>query len=141
GWAEAVSGDVDRGLRQAETAVQLAREIRHPFSLALALLLVCEVLELRQEADAVRRFGEELVALSHEHGVAFFLAIGLTHPGGAISRVGDLRAGAAMLQEGAALFRAAGQRVGLAHRARLAEGLLATGAVEAALDVIAEALE
>ena len=141
GWAEAVSGDLDRALQQAETAVRLARETRHPFTLALALLLVCEVLELRQDADAVRRHGEELVALSHEHGFAFFLAIGLTHTGWAISRLGDVRVGVAMLQEGADLFRAAGQRVGLAHRARLAEGLLATGAVEAALDVIADALE
>ena len=141
GWAEAVSGDLDRALERAEKAIQLAREIRHPFSLALALLLICEVLELRQDADAVRRLGEELVALSHEHGFAFFLAIGLTHTGWAMSRLGDLRVGVAMLQEGADLFRAAGQRVGLAHRARLAEGLLATGAVEAALDVIVDALE
>jgi Tfp pilus assembly protein PilF len=45
-----------------------------------------------------------------------------------------------MMQDGADLFRKVGQRVGLAHRARLAEGLLATGAVEAALEVIADAL-
>jgi len=141
GWADAVCGDLDGAIQRAETAVQLAREIHHPFSLALALLLVCEVLELRQDAVAVRRLGEELVALSHEYGFAFFLAIGLTHTGWAISRAGDVRGGVAMLQEGADLFRAAGQRVGLAHRARLAEGLLATGAVEAALDVIADALQ
>src|SRR5262249_6592490 len=92
-----------------------------------------------QEADSVRRLGDELVALSHEYGFAFFLAIGLTHTGWAISRTGAVGDGVATLQEGADLFRAAGQRVGLAHRARLAEGLLAAGAVEPALDVIADA--
>jgi transcriptional regulator with AAA-type ATPase domain/tetratricopeptide (TPR) repeat protein len=140
GWTNAVCGDLDDALRRAETAVELAREIRHPFSLALALLLVCEVFELRQDPDSVRRLGEELVALSHEYGFAFFRAIGLTHTGWAMSRTGDVSGGVAMLQEGADLFQAAGQRVGLAHRARLAEGLLAAGAVEAALDVIADAL-
>jgi predicted negative regulator of RcsB-dependent stress response len=45
------------------------------------------------------------------------------------------------MQEGANLFRRLGQRVGLAHRARLAEGLLAQGAVDDALDVVADALE
>jgi len=141
GWADAVAGDLDGAVRRAETALQLARGIRHPFSLALALLLACEIHELRQDADAVRTLGDELVALSREHGFAFFLAIGLTHTGWAMSRAGDLSGGVAVTQEGADLFRAVGQRVGLAHRARLAEGLLATGAVEAALDVIADALE
>ena len=45
------------------------------------------------------------------------------------------------MQDGADLFRAVGQRVGLAHRARLADGLLANGATDAALDVVADALE
>ena len=105
------------------------------------MFLACEVHELRQDADAVRLLGDELVALSREHGFAFFLAMGLSHTGWAISRAGDVSGGVAMMQEGADLFRAVGQRVGLAHRARLAEGLLAKGAVEAALDMIADALE
>ena len=69
------------------------------------------------------------------------MAIGLSHAGWGRSAGGDVDSGAAMMQEGADLFRRAGQRVGLAHRARLAEGLLAIGAVEPALQVIADALE
>jgi len=121
--------------------VRMAREGGHPFNLALALFLACEVHELRREPAVVRRLGDELVALSRDCGFAFFLAIGLSHAGWGRSAGGEADAGAAMMQEGADLFRRAGQRVGLAHRARLAEGLLATGAVEAALNVIADALE
>ena len=141
GWADAVAGDLDGAAQRAEKTLRLARDSRHPFSLALALFLACEIHELRRDADVVRPLGEELVTLAREHGFAFYLAIGLSHTGWARSTAGDVSGGAALMQEGADLFRAVGQRVGLAHRARLAEGLLATGAVEAALDVVADALE
>ncbi|HKA63682.1 MAG TPA: sigma 54-interacting transcriptional regulator [Methylomirabilota bacterium] len=141
GWADAVVGDLEGGARRAELAVRMAREGGHPFNVALALFLACEVHELRREPDVVRRLGDELVALSREYGFTFFVAIGLSHAGWGRSAGGDVDSGAAMMQEGADLFRRAGQRVGLAHRARLAEGLLAIGAVEPALQVIADALE
>jgi tetratricopeptide (TPR) repeat protein len=141
GWADAVAGDLDSAVRRAETTLRLARDVGHPFSLALGLLLACEIWELGEDADAVRTHGDELVTLAREHGFAFYLAIGLSHAGWARTRTGDVSDGVAQMQEGADLFLAVGQRVGLAHRARLAEGLLAAGAVDAALDVVADALE
>jgi tetratricopeptide (TPR) repeat protein len=141
GWAEAVAGDLDGAARRAETTLRLARDTGHPFSVALGLLLACEIGELREDADSVRSLSDELVALARERGFAFFLAIGLSHTGWARARTGDLTGGVALMREGTDLFHVVGQRVGLAHRARLAEGLLAAGAVEAALDVIADALE
>ena len=141
GWADAVVGDLEGGARRAELALQLAREEGHPFSVALALFLACEIHELRREPDVVRRLGDELTELSREYGFAFFTALGLSHAGWGRSAGGDVESGAAMMQEGAELFRQVGQRVGLAHRARLAEGLLAAGSVDAALAVIADALE
>jgi DNA-binding NtrC family response regulator/tetratricopeptide (TPR) repeat protein len=141
GWADAVVGDLEGAARRADTMLQLAREIRHPFTLALALFAACEIGELREDATTVKSLGEELIAVSREHAFAFFVAIGMSHTGWAIGRMGDVSGGAAMMQEGADLFRAVGQRVGLAHRARLADGLLAAGSVDAALDVIADAME
>src|SRR5262245_23249350 len=128
GWADAVVGDLESAARRADTMLQLAREIRHPFTLALALFAACEIGELREDAPTVKSLGEELVAVSREHAFAFFVAIGMSHTGWAIGRMGDVVGGAAMMQEGADLFLAVGQRVGLAHRARLADGLLAAGA-------------
>jgi len=141
GWADAVVGDLESAARRADTMLQLARESRHPFTLALALFAACEIGELREDAAGVKSLGEELVAISREHAFAFFVAIGMSHTGWAIGRMGDVSGGAAMMQEGADLFRAVGQRVGLAHRARLADGLLAAGRVDATLDVIADAME
>jgi transcriptional regulator with AAA-type ATPase domain/tetratricopeptide (TPR) repeat protein len=141
GWADAVSGDLDAARQRAETALAMAREIGHPFTLALALLLACEVHELRADVETVRRLSDELVSLSRTHEFAFFLAIGQSHAGWARARAGDVSGGVAMMQAGADLFRTVGQRVGLAHRARLAEGLLQRGSVEDALEVVADALE
>ena len=141
GWADAVCGDLEGAARRAETTVRLAREIRHPFTLALALFLACEIHEVREDPESVRALGDELVAISREQGFAFFTAIGLAHSGWAIGLTTDISRGVALMQEGADLFRAVGQRVGLAHRARLADGLLANGAADAALDIVADALE
>lgn len=141
GWADAVVGDLDSAARRADTMLQLAREIRHPFTVALALFLGCEIGELREDAAGVKALGEELITISREHAFAFFVAIGMSHAGWAIGRLGDVNGAAAMMQEGADLFRAVGQRVGLAHRGRLADGLLAAGRIDAALDVVADAME
>ena len=141
GWAEAVVGDLQGALAHAEHMLELARGINHPFSLALALFLACEIHEQRQDAAAVRRLADQLVALSREHSFTFFSAIGLMHSGWAEATACDIRAGVALMREGARLFRSVGQRVGLAHRARLAEGLIASGAIDEALAVIADAVD
>src|SRR5262249_46294198 len=133
GWADAVVGDLESAARHAETTLGLAREIRHPFTLVLALFAVCEIGELRADAESVQSLGEELVAMSREHGFAFFVAIGLTLSGWARRHLGDVSGGVAIMREGADLFRAVGQRAGLPHRARLAEGLLAASAIDGAL--------
>ncbi|HEU4367116.1 MAG TPA: sigma 54-interacting transcriptional regulator [Methylomirabilota bacterium] len=141
GWVEAVVGDLRGALARVEHLLELARGINHPFSLALGLFLACEIHEQRHDPAAVRRLADELVALSREHSFTFFSAIGLMHRGWAEATAGDVGAGVALMREGAGLFRAVGQRVGLAHRARLAEGLIASGAVDEALAVIADAVD
>jgi predicted ATPase len=108
-------------------------------SLALALLLAGETRQARREPDAVRRLGQELLAVSREHSFTFFSAFGLMHSGWASVLTGD-REGIAAMRQGADLFRTVGQRVGLAHRAHLAEALVTVGAPGEALDVIADAL-
>ena len=141
GWAEAVVGDLDVAAARALDVVRIAREIRHPFSLALALFLACEIHQERDDPLAVRPLGEELLALAREHGYTFFSAFGLMQSGWAWAVTDDVPSGLSMMQEGAELFRKIGQRVGLAHRARLAEVLLASGDVDATLAVVADALE
>ena len=141
GWAQAVVGDLDDAAARAHDVLRLARQIRHPFSLVFGLFLACEIHQERDDPSAVRPLAEELLALAREHSYKFFAAFGLMHSGWARAASGDVPGGVVMMQEGADLFRSIGQRVGLAHRARLAEGRLAAGEVDAALAVIADALE
>jgi len=141
GWADAVTGDLDGGGARAARTLEIARALNHPFSLALALFLACEIHEQRNDPAAVLQLGRQLMELSREHSFRFFAAIGLMHRGWAEVGLGDVEGGVALMRQGALDFRAAGQRVGLAHRARLAEGLLAARAIDEALIVIAEALD
>ncbi|HXJ79214.1 MAG TPA: tetratricopeptide repeat protein, partial [Candidatus Methylomirabilis sp.] len=70
-----------------------------------------------------------------------FTAFGLMFTGWARAAAGDPRDGLAMMQQGAELFRSAGQRAGLAHRAHLAEILIAQGRLDEGLAVVRDALE
>ena len=141
GWAETVTGDPDGGAARASHLLRLAHARNHPFSLALALFLACEIHEARNDAASVLPLGRQLVALSREHSFKFFTAIGLMHAGWAEAGQGAIERGLALMREGSGQYNAAGQRVGLAHRARMAEWLIGAGALDEALGVIADALE
>ncbi len=140
GWVHAVQGDLERAADLAHQVVRLARDIRQPFSLALALFLACEIHKHCHDPAMVRSLGDDLVALSREHSFTLFSAIGLMHSGWAQAMMGDLPGGLAVIEQGAELFQSVGQRIGLLRRARLAEALIASGNVEAGLDVVRDAL-
>jgi predicted ATPase len=141
-WALAITGPMDAAVTSAEAALRRARAISHPFSLALALLLAAEVGQLQRDAPRVAALGQELLTLSRDHGFAFFTAFGLMLSGWAVTAgAGAGQDGLELMRQGADLFRTVGQRVGLAHRAHLAEALLARGDLDAALEVAAQALQ
>src|SRR3989442_571979 len=75
-----------------------------------------------------------------KHALTFFSAIGLMHAGWARAAGAEAEAGIAMMHEADRLFRAAGQRVGFAFWARLAEVLIGAGRVDDARRVIADAV-
>ena len=140
GWTLAVIDEPDPAARIADAALDQAREIDHPFSLALALLLAGEVYQLRREPARVAAIGAELLVLSREQHFTFFTAFGLMHSGWAESAAETPGRGLELMREGADLFRSVGQRVGLAHRAHLAEALLAAGRVDECLQILSDAL-
>ncbi len=139
-WTLAATGDLDAAAQEAEAALKLARELDHPFSLALVILAAAEVFQLRRDAATVAALGRELLDLSRDHSFRFFTAFGLMFSGWARAASGNPHEGLGMMQQGADLFRSAGQRAGLAHRAHLAEVLIAQGALEDGLVVVKGAL-
>lgn len=139
-WTEAVAGDLATAAATADEALRLARQLGHPFTLALACLLAGEVRQLRREPAHVLDAGEQLLGLAREHAFPFFQAFARMFTGWAGAATADAGAGVTAMQEGAELFRSVGQRVGLAHRAHLAEALLWAGQPAAAAEVASRAL-
>jgi predicted ATPase len=88
----------------------------------------------------VESLGQELLVLSRDQSFTFFTAIGLMLTGWARAVSGDAGDGLDLIRQGATLFRTVGQRVGLAHRAHLAEVLLSQGSVEEGLSIVQDAL-
>jgi transcriptional regulator with AAA-type ATPase domain/predicted ATPase len=139
GWTLAVTGDLDAADEAARHAMEAARRLAHPFSLALVLLAAGEVYQLRRELPTVDGVGRELFQLAGDHGFVLFRAFGLMFRGWARAHRGE-GDGLATMQEGANLFRSVRQRTGLAHRAHLAEVLIMQGSLDAGLAVVADGL-
>ncbi len=82
GWLEWFAGWPERAVERSRAAVSLARELRHPLSLAYALCMSAAVHQCRREARATRALAGETVVLAEENG---FLT---GRRGGSFSRVG-----------------------------------------------------
>jgi transcriptional regulator with AAA-type ATPase domain/predicted ATPase len=138
-WTLAIVGEVDRARPTAERALWQARATQHPPTIGLALFFTAQVHDLCRDAATVRALGEELIALAREQSFALFSAFGMNLTGWARVESHQAAEGVATMRQGAELYRAAGQRVGLAHRARLAEALATVGQLDEATSVVADA--
>lgn len=65
-------GYPDRALAAAQASLRLARELSHPFSLAIALNYIAMLHQFRSEADAVLRITEESSRLCDDHGFDYY---------------------------------------------------------------------
>jgi len=75
-WTLWLLGYPDQALARAHEALEMARNVAHPFSLAFALNLVATVHQFRREAHAARELAEAAITLCREQGFAFWLAYG-----------------------------------------------------------------
>lgn len=134
-------GYPERALATMNRAVDLARELDEPFSLALALdhrawlhHYLGNVSETREAADADMRF-------SREQGLQFFLAHGTVLRGWAMAQRGDLEGGKARILQGITAHDATGVLVTRPYWRRLlavAKGL--GGDIEGGLRSLDEGL-
>ena len=65
-------GYPDRALQTAEEALALAREVAHPFSIALALAYLAMLHQFRREPEAALRIAEEARSLCLEHRFDYY---------------------------------------------------------------------
>jgi tetratricopeptide (TPR) repeat protein len=127
-------GYPDQALKRLHDALTLARELSHPFSLALALLYATWLYQLLWEKQAVQEWAEAVITLSTDQGFPMYLALGTTLRGWALAEQGQIR-------EGMAAYRVSGGEVLQPHLlALLAEAYGKVGQTGEGLAALAEAL-
>ena len=135
-------GYPDQALDKVREALALGREIIHANSLALTTWFSALLHFYRREPEEAQEQVETVINLTTEHGIQFWLELGLILRGYALIAQGDLEAGIAEFHRGRTAHQTAGTAEGdSCFLALLAEGYWKNGQVEEGLSVLAEALD
>ncbi len=124
-------GYPDRAAEKIGDALQLARRLAHPSSLANALTNALDLYLLRGEATPLRDVAEELIALASEQGFAEYLARGKFGRGWAIVLQDQGEEGAVLMR--AALATVHGRHQSAFYRALTVEAHRRSGQAAEAL--------
>jgi predicted ATPase len=134
-------GYPEQAAAHLQEALTLARELSHPFSLALALDHAAWLHQYRREERLTQERAEADMALSREQGFAFFLAHGTIFRGWALAAQGRRTEGITQMHQGLAALRTRGVGVLLPRiHTLLAEAYGESGQAEEGLRLLAEAL-
>ncbi len=99
----------------AADAIAAARQMRHPFSQAIALAYATMLHVFRGESRAALERGREAVELCSRHGFAYYLAMANVLTGWAAAAEGDVTAGLAQLRAGLDGMRRLGAEIRLPY--------------------------
>ena len=133
-------GFPDQAQRRAQDALELAHQLKHPFSVAYARCCLAFVSQFRRDVQNVREHAEAAVALANEHGFAAWEALATSFRGWALAIGGESDKGVVELQKGIAGMRAMGAGIWLPFRCTmLAEVLDLVGDPKEGLQSLAEA--
>ncbi len=135
-------GYPDQATRRIEQAIELARAVNHPFSLAYALCHCSWLQHQCRDSEKVHRAAAEGLALGQEQGFPFWVAEGLLHQGFAHLLDGQPQACLQSLQAGLDVFNMTGAKLSLCHfYAVSADAHLQSGNLDEALRRIDDAAE
>ncbi len=93
-------GYPDRALERCAETLALARELSHPYSLAMALSYTDWVHLFLNNNETVLEQSQALISLSAEHDFQLYLALGTLQKGRAMTEQGDVDAGITQMQQG-----------------------------------------
>jgi predicted ATPase len=134
-------GYPEQALKRSQEALTLARELAHPFSLAVALCLAAWLHQCRREGQRTHEQAEAAITLCTDQGFAFFLAWATILRGWALAEQGQEKDGIAQIHQGLADYRATGAESSTPHYlALLAETYGRDGQAGEGLTVVGEAL-
>jgi predicted ATPase len=122
-------------------AIALARNLRHPPSIVIALWLHCLGRAVVNDCAAVIETVPELLKVSDEHGLLQGQAIGLILLGWALSRSGAADEGIGRLTQGLGILSKMGSRHGATvNLCLMGDGLLVAGRYAEGLEQVERAL-
>jgi len=141
-WTLFALGYPEQAQVRSREALDAARELAHPNTLAYALLFACFFEQFRGAGHEAQDRAEALVELSTEQDFPHFLAAATMIRGWALTQLGELETGLAQLRQGLPAWRATGAGLYEPYFLGLqAEAHARSGAVKESLDLIARALE
>jgi class 3 adenylate cyclase/predicted ATPase len=134
-------GFPDQALARSQAAVDEARRLAHPPSLALSLATGARLLALGGQVMLLGQWTDELVALTREQGFPHWRAHGTICKGWLKVHTGDVAEGITLLRTGSTAFRATGAEI-LApyHIALWARACEIAGQIEEAVSLFDDAL-
>jgi DNA-binding winged helix-turn-helix (wHTH) protein/predicted ATPase len=140
-WALWSVGRPVEALVRVQEALAFAHELAEPHSLAHALSFASFLHQLRREPDISRSYAEATMALSHEHGLVLYHALGEAVYAWALATRERNGHSLAQLRHGLAAWEGTGSRLIRPHLlGLLADGLLAAAQAEEALQVLDKAI-
>jgi predicted ATPase len=140
GWALALRGRSDEAERFSREALDLARQLAHPFSLALTHFFSAANAHTRRDTDAVRANAAAAVAVGREQDFRLVLAWALSLDGWAAAHQGRVRDGLDQIADSIAEVRETGSNQFLPYLLGLnAEVLLMHGDSTEGLQAVEEA--
>jgi tetratricopeptide (TPR) repeat protein len=134
-------GDLDQGLSRRDAALQEARRLAHPHSLAIALEFAWLIAWcVGADPKSLLQYADEILALAAEHGLGFYRAVGLMKRGWCLAALGHADEGIPLLTAGLAGVKDAGLVLRRPWRLiTFADACRMAGQWPAALDHLAEA--
>jgi predicted ATPase len=131
----------DQALAHSRTALEQARALGHPLTLAGVLGYTALFHQLRRDGFGAQESAAAVLALSAEHDFVYWLAYGMILHGCTLVGQGHHAAGLAQMQQGMARMHATGAAMGYSFfLGQLAEVYSQGGQPEEGLRVVTEAL-
>jgi predicted ATPase len=101
-------GYFDQARARQDAAIVEARKLAHAFTLAAFALGNSVFIDLKEASETMIVRAEELLALTTEHGFAFWKAVGVLYRGRCLTVMGRETEGIAQMTEGLAAYRSTG---------------------------------
>jgi class 3 adenylate cyclase/predicted ATPase len=107
-WALGLLGYPDQALQCIHSALTLAQELSHPYSLVWALDFGAIIHYLRREGLQTHERAEAVVALASEQGFPFWVAAGTCYRGWALLQGGQVDEAITQIRQGLSVWQATG---------------------------------